>query len=123
MTVLLCAAISVETKASDASRITLDVRGADDEIEMVWLENFDGIRLGDTIEVRLRESADADPPRTRKSTKTLEMRREEAQHAETLRCSFCGLPQSEHRRLIAGPSVFVCKNCVEVCTDLLKEGR
>ncbi len=37
------------------------------------------------------------------------------------RCSFCGRPQSEVRRLIAGPGVYICDSCVALCNDILAE--
>ncbi len=37
------------------------------------------------------------------------------------RCSFCGRPQSEVRRLIAGPGVYICDSCVALCNDILSE--
>ena len=39
----------------------------------------------------------------------------------TLYCSFCGKSQHEVRKLIAGPSVFVCNECVELCMDIVRE--
>jgi hypothetical protein len=36
-------------------------------------------------------------------------------------CSFCGKSQHEVRKLIAGPTVFICNECVESCVDILKE--
>ncbi len=38
-----------------------------------------------------------------------------------LYCSFCGKSQHEVRKLIAGPTVFICDECVELCTDIIKE--
>jgi len=38
-----------------------------------------------------------------------------------LYCSFCGKSQHEVRKLIAGPSVFVCDECVELCSDIIRE--
>ena len=38
-----------------------------------------------------------------------------------LYCSFCGKSQHEVRKLIAGPSVFICYECVELCTDIIRE--
>ena len=38
-----------------------------------------------------------------------------------LYCSFCGKSQHEVRKLIAGPSVFVCDECVELCTDIIRD--
>jgi len=40
---------------------------------------------------------------------------------KTLYCSFCGTSQHEARKLIAGPTVFICDGCVEICNDILKE--
>ena len=39
----------------------------------------------------------------------------------TLYCSFCGKSQHEVRKLIAGPAVFVCDECVELCMDIIRE--
>lgn len=39
----------------------------------------------------------------------------------TLYCSFCGKSQHEVRKLIAGPTVFICDECVELCNDIIKE--
>jgi ATP-dependent Clp protease ATP-binding subunit ClpX len=41
--------------------------------------------------------------------------------SKTLYCSFCGKSQNEVKKLIAGPSVFVCDECVELCNDIIKE--
>jgi len=38
-----------------------------------------------------------------------------------LRCSFCGKPQSQVRRLVAGPGVYICDECVEMCMDIVQE--
>lgn len=39
-----------------------------------------------------------------------------------IRCSFCGRPQSQAKRLIAGPDVYICNECVELCQDIINEG-
>jgi len=44
-------------------------------------------------------------------------RREEQQ----IRCSFCGKRENQVERLIAGPGVYICKDCVEACTELLRD--
>ncbi|OOL19848.1 Clp protease ATP-binding protein [Bombella intestini] len=41
----------------------------------------------------------------------------------TLYCSFCGKSQHEVKKLIAGPTVFICNECVELCTDIIREER
>ena len=38
-----------------------------------------------------------------------------------LYCSFCGKSQNEVRKLIAGPSVFICDECVDLCNDIIRE--
>ncbi|MEA4852803.1 MAG: ATP-dependent Clp protease ATP-binding subunit ClpX [Christensenella sp.] len=40
---------------------------------------------------------------------------------EQVKCSFCGKPQEEVRRLIAGPGVFICDECVELCREIIDE--
>ena len=36
-------------------------------------------------------------------------------------CSFCGKNQSEVKKLIAGPSVYICDECVSLCNDIINE--
>ncbi len=38
-----------------------------------------------------------------------------------LKCSFCGKPQDQVRRLIAGPNVFICNECIELCQEIIEE--
>jgi ATP-dependent protease Clp ATPase subunit len=38
-----------------------------------------------------------------------------------LHCSFCGKSQDEVRKLIAGPSVYICDECIELCNEILAE--
>ena len=38
-----------------------------------------------------------------------------------LHCSFCGKPQSEVRRLVAGPGVYICDECIQMCSELIDE--
>lgn len=40
---------------------------------------------------------------------------------EELRCSFCGKPKSEVRKLIAGPGVYICDECVRICEDIVED--
>ena len=40
-----------------------------------------------------------------------------------LRCSFCAKSQNDVRKLIAGPKVYICDRCVELCNDILAEER
>ena len=45
----------------------------------------------------------------------------EEKKEKNLLCSFCGKNQNEVKKLIAGPSVFICDECVELCNDIIKE--
>ena len=38
-----------------------------------------------------------------------------------LKCSFCGKPQNRVRKLIAGPGVYICDECIGVCTSILDD--
>ena len=40
---------------------------------------------------------------------------------QMIRCSFCGKRESQAGRLIAGPGVFICSDCVHACSELLRE--
>ena len=44
-----------------------------------------------------------------------------AGEGEELRCSFCQKAQNEVRKLIAGPLVFICDECVQVCVDIIED--
>ena len=37
-----------------------------------------------------------------------------------IRCSFCGKPQDEVERIIAGPGVYICDECIKVCTNIIE---
>ena len=43
-------------------------------------------------------------------------------NTKDLCCSFCGKSQKEVRKLIAGPSVYICDECVELCYDIITMG-
>ena len=49
------------------------------------------------------------------------MAKAEGDAKSTLYCSFCGKSQHEVRKLIAGPTVFICDECVELCMDIIRE--
>lgn len=49
------------------------------------------------------------------------MAKSDDDNASTLYCSFCGKSQHEVRKLIAGPTVFICDECVELCMDIIRE--
>jgi ATP-dependent Clp protease ATP-binding subunit ClpX len=49
------------------------------------------------------------------------LKRKSASNGKDLNCSFCGKSQKEVRKLIAGPSVYICDECVELCNDIITE--
>jgi len=51
------------------------------------------------------------------------MSRNSTSNDSSLRCSFCSKSQSEVRKLIAGPNVYICDECIEICTDIIAEER
>jgi hypothetical protein len=46
-----------------------------------------------------------------------------AASAEPLRCSFCGKAQAEVNKIIAGPTVFICDECVDVCIEIMADDQ
>ncbi len=48
---------------------------------------------------------------------------DEENNNETLKCSFCNKSQKEVSKLIAGPTVYICDECVETCQDIIKEDK
>ncbi len=48
-------------------------------------------------------------------------RKGDGDHSKLLYCSFCGKSQHEVRKLIAGPSVYICDECVDLCNDIISE--
>ncbi|WP_108650269.1 ATP-dependent protease ATP-binding subunit ClpX [Dongshaea marina] len=48
-------------------------------------------------------------------------RKGEGERSKVLYCSFCGKSQHEVRKLIAGPSVYICDECVDLCNDIIRE--
>ena len=47
--------------------------------------------------------------------------KDESNPEKLLYCSFCGKSQQEVKKLIAGPSVFICDECIELCNDIILE--
>src|SRR5699024_9965578 len=58
-------------------------------------------------------------PRTNREE--LRVMSESSSDGKILYCSFCGKSQHEVRKLIAGPSVYICDECVELCNDIIRE--
>ncbi len=51
------------------------------------------------------------------------MNKKETTGSGLLRCSFCGKSQNEVKKLIAGPGVYICDECIELCNDIIAEER
>jgi ATP-dependent Clp protease ATP-binding subunit ClpX len=51
------------------------------------------------------------------------MSRREGTSGSLLRCSFCGKNQNEVKKLIAGPGVYICDECIDLCTDIIEEEK
>ncbi len=51
------------------------------------------------------------------------MNRKDTTSSGLLRCSFCGKSQNEVKKLIAGPGVYICDECIELCNDIIAEER
>jgi len=49
------------------------------------------------------------------------MRRDEKGKGTVLHCSFCGKSQDEVRKLIAGPTVYICDECIGLCNEIIAE--
>src|SRR6266849_4436939 len=50
-----------------------------------------------------------------------DMSRKDSHHHGNLSCSFCGKGQREVRKLIAGPTVYICDECIKLCNDIIAE--
>src|SRR6266850_8261709 len=51
------------------------------------------------------------------------MSRKDSHHHGNLSCSFCGKGQREVRKLIAGPTVYICDECIRLCNDIIAEEK
>jgi clpX: ATP-dependent Clp protease, ATP-binding subunit ClpX len=49
------------------------------------------------------------------------MAKNEEKTTGTIKCSFCGKPQDEVNRIIAGPGVYICNECIELCQEIIDE--
>ena len=45
----------------------------------------------------------------------------EPRTSQTLRCSFCGQTQKQVTRLISGPGVFICNECIHLCNEIIED--
>jgi len=60
-------------------------------------------------------------PRAAKESSAMTDKKDQKDHATPLKCSFCGKGQDEVKKLIAGPSVFICNECVDLCNEIIAE--
>ena len=49
------------------------------------------------------------------------MAEKKGSNEKLLYCSFCGKSQHEVKKLIAGPSVFICDECIDLCNDIIRD--
>src|SRR5215216_2379211 len=66
----------------------------------------------------MHDDIDTETNDERRETKDNHMVKKNGE-SEILRCSFCNKDQNDVRKLIAGPTVFICDECVEVCQDIV----
>jgi hypothetical protein len=118
MTAALCALTAPELPNA---QFRLDVKGLEGDTQLTWLNDFGQVTVGDTLTIRIAESAIVDQPQREAAPVPLAISREEARDPDEPRCGFCHRRQSTHRRLIAGPQVFICNRCVDVCAGILAE--
>ena len=77
--------------------------------------------------VLVTREARSDPPGRRASPheredgRKTEHVRKKSGSEKLLYCSFCGKSQHEVKKLIAGPSVFICDRCIELCNDIIRD--
>ena len=53
----------------------------------------------------------------------LTARRNRRNLPDRLKCSFCGTDERQAEKLIAGPGVYICDECIELCNEILEEER
>jgi hypothetical protein len=76
-----------------------------------------GLRTGDTVKAEIRSPKEGERYFALLKVNTINF--EEPGRSATLYCSFCGKSQHEVRKLIAGPTVFICDECVDLCDDII----
>ncbi len=85
-------------------------------VGMQWLADSPELVLGESVTIEVVESDNPDPGRElnkqglRKSGKKVE-----------LYCSWCGKNKEDVQRMISGPNVYICNECVDLCNDILRE--
>jgi hypothetical protein len=87
-----------------------DVFGFEEETQVLIAGRY---RLRDAI----RRGANINVPRTALGRRSRRKPRPDTQ----ARCSFCGHAESEERRLVAGPDVWICADCVALCGEILAQ--
>jgi hypothetical protein len=79
-----------------------------------WLKERPVIRVGDTIEMKVTRDLAPDAGHLSSS-----FGRRVAEGQQELFCSFCGKSQHDVKKMVAGPRVFICNECVQLCTDVI----
>ena len=79
------------------------------------------VQFVDPVPLPVTELLRTKPPKKKKTTK-VEQKQTIQKHADgLLHCSFCGLSQGQVAKLIAGPNVYICSDCLKICIQILVE--
>lgn len=71
---------------------------------------------------RAMASGPSDPPEAPLVQATHERRLPDKPH-QSIKCSFCGKSQNQVEKIIAGPGVFICSECIDLCVEIIEEER
>jgi ClpX C4-type zinc finger/Glyoxalase superfamily protein len=103
--------------------VTLERIGADSQDrKRIIVRKGDKVTRAEYVGTQLPDAATAELTEDIK-TKLNDMQREAHNWTSALYCSFCGKSQFEAKKLIAGPTVFICDECVDLCDDIIEEER
>src|SRR5687768_12162805 len=116
LTAILGWSDAVENRAKTKKRrgVDLQVGGISEDKHVSWVEAFDKLEVGDTVTIRIIESAKPERPRRRKIRTTTPDEPEYGPPQEGPQCSFCSRFAGEVRKLLPGPTVYICNDCVEI---------
>ncbi len=85
-------------------------------VGMQWLSDSPELLLGESVTIKVVESNNPDPGRELNK----QGRRKTGNKVEFY-CSWCGKNEEDVQRIISGPNVFICNECVDLCNDILQE--
>ena len=79
------------------------------------------VQFVDPVPLPVTELLRAKPPKKKKTTKVEQKQTLQKPADGLLHCSFCGLSQGQVAKLIAGPNVYICSDCLKICIQILVE--